>query len=246
MIRYWLFLAAGLPITLFFSLVAVAGGLAGAPAGWHDWVHRWWSRALLLLAGVEVEVRGLEHVDPERPLVVMANHQSLLDIPALLGWLPVSLRFVAKRELSRYPVFSAAMRGAGHVFIDRTDPAQAVGTMEEAARRMSEEHLALGLFPEGTRSSDGRLRRFRRGAFALAVETQTAVVPVAVEGGWRLLPKGRRRLVPGRIRIRCAPPIDLEGLSREDRDEVLRRTRSRIEGMLEELRPADRPAVGSG
>lgn len=236
MIRWLVFYGLGIPVTAFFSALAVVGGLLGAGKGWFDWIHRTWSGIQLRLAGVRVETAGVEHLRREGPQVLAANHQSLLDILALFSSLPVSLRFVAKQELSRWPVFAGAMRRAGHVFIDRTDRRQAVEVMREAGERMGEEGLSLAVFPEGTRSDDGRLARFRRGAFSLAIETGAELVPVAVEGGSEILPRGARRLEPGTIRIRCAEPLSLAGRDREERDRVLRGTREAIEGMLEEMR----------
>lgn len=246
MIRFALFAAAAVPLTLVFSLISLVGGLLRAPAGLHDWVHRWWSRILLRIAGVRVHTEGLEHVEPGAPQVIVANHQSILDIPALFATLPVSLRFVAKRELSRVPVFAHAMRQAGHVFIERSSVSQAIRRMREAGRRMKEQRLALGLFPEGTRSPDGRLRSFHKGTFVLAIQTQTRIVPVAVEGGARILPKGEPRLRPGVIHVRCGRPISLEGLGRDDRDRLVERTREAVAGMLEEIRASVRVAASGG
>lgn len=236
MIRFALFLAVGAPVTLVFSALAVVGGLVGARRGWFDWIHRRWSRILLATAGVRVETEGLEHVARGGPQVLVANHQSLFDILALFVALPVSLRFVAKAELSRVPVFGAAMRRAGHVFIDRADRVQAVEAMRAAGERMKAEGLTLGLFPEGTRSRDGELKRFRRGTFVLAIETQSVVVPVALEGGAEILPAGGRRLEPGTVRIRCGPPVELEGMTRDDRDHLLRSCRETIRRLLDGLR----------
>lgn len=236
MIRFCLFAAAAVPVTLVFSLISLVGGLLRAPAGLHDWVHRWWSRSVLRMAGVRILSEGLEHVEPGAPQVIVANHQSLLDIPALFATLPVSLRFVAKRELSRIPVFAHAMEQAGHIFIERSSLPQAVRRMRAAGRRMKEGRLALGLFPEGTRSPDGRLRSFHKGTFVLAIQTQTRILPVAVEGGSRILSMGGLRLRPGTMHVRCGEPIPLEGLGREDRDRVLERTRRAVAEMLEEIR----------
>lgn len=244
MIRYTAFFALGIPLTGVFSLLAVAGGLIGAGREWYDWIHRTWSRLLIRGAGIRVQTSGLDHLRRGGPKVLVANHQSLLDILALFAALPVSLRFVAKGELSRVPVFAGAMERAGHVFIDRGDRRQAVRAMRRAGERMKREGLSLALFPEGTRSPDGRLRPFKRGGFSLAIESQADLVPVAIEGGHEILDDDRRRLEPGRIRIRCGRPVPLEGRSREDRDWILRQTREAISGMLEELR--ERRAVEEG
>lgn len=236
MLRFIVFLLVGGPVTVLFSLLALAGGPLRAGTGWFDWVHRTWSRILLGVAGVRVEVEGMEHLRVDGPQVLVCNHQSLFDILALFAALPVSLRFVAKKELSGVPVFSGAMRRAGHVFIDRGDRSQAVRAMRRAGDRMREEGLSLGLFPEGTRSPGGRLQPFKKGAFVLAIDTQTDLVPVAVQGGAAILPKGRRRLESRPIRIRCGERMPLEGMSHEDRDEVLHRARDAIASMLHELR----------
>jgi 1-acyl-sn-glycerol-3-phosphate acyltransferase len=235
-IRYLAALAVAVPATILFSVLAVAGGLVRARPPYFDWIQRAWSRLVLTAAGVRVAAEGVEHLDSEGPQVLVANHQSLLDVPALFHALPVSLRFVAKMELSRVPLFGAAVARAGHVFIDRDNPVQAVETMRKAAERMKDEGFTLGLFPEGTRSPDMELRRFRRGPFVLAIETGTVLVPVAVDGGPRVLPPGERRLRPGTVHVRCGEPVDLEGLDRDDRDALLDRARTEVSGMLEAIR----------
>lgn len=244
MLRFVFVWAAGVPVTAFFSLLALAGALVRADKGYFDWIHRTWSRILLRLAGVRVEAEGLEHLRVGGPQVLVCNHQSLFDIFALFAALPVSLRFVAKIELSRVPVFGEAMRRAGHVFVDRDDRPQAVAAMTRAGVRMREEGLTLGLFPEGTRSPGGRLQPFKKGAFVLAIDTQVGLVPVALEGGAAVLPRGRRRLEPRPIRIRCGRRIPLEGKRHEDRNEVLRRSRDAVARMLRELRSERRARRG--
>lgn len=236
MIRLALFLVLAVPTTLLFSLLALVGGIVGAGRGWFDWIHRTWSRLLLRLAGVRVVAEGVEALSSEEPQVLVCNHQSLFDIPALFAALPVSLRFVAKIELSRVPVFAGAMRRAGHVFVDRGDRVQAIDAMQRAGRRMRRDGLTLGLFPEGTRSRDGKLRGFKKGAFALAVETGTAIVPVAVEGGAEILPEGEFRLLPGTIQLRCGERIELDGRESADRNAILETSRDAIARMLGRIR----------
>lgn len=241
MIRTLVYVKTVVFSTLFFSLVAVIGGLAGARRELYDWVHRSWARVVLAAAGVRVEATGLEHLRPGGAHLLVANHQSLFDIWAMMASLPVSLRFVAKEELSRIPVFGRACRAAGHVFIDRSDRAQGVRAVQEATARMRREGLSLVFFPEGTRSPDGRLGRFKRGPFSLAMATGLPLVPVAVEGGLDVLPKGEWRPSAGRIRLRCAAPVSLAGRGAGDRDAVLEETRAAIEEMLEALRTEETP-----
>lgn len=239
MLRRLLFPPFAVASTLFFSAVAAVGGLVGAGRGLFDWVHRTWSRGILWAAGVELRVDGLEHVRSGGAQIFVSNHQSMLDIWALMAALPVSLRFVAKRELARIPVFAGACRAAGHVFIDRSEPTTAAEAIRAAGRRMEREGLSLVLFPEGTRSRDGSLGRFRRGSFALALETDVPLVPVAVDGGARALPPGSLRPRPGLVRVSCGEPIELRGRGPEERQAVLGTTRERILRMLEA--PAELP-----
>lgn len=243
MIRRVLFPPVALLATLFFSAVAVAGGLLRAPKRLYDWVHRRWSRSLLAVAGVEVRAEGLERLRPGSAYILAANHQSVLDIWALMAVLPLSLRFVAKAELSRIPLFARACRAAGHVFIDRRERAGAIETIREAGVRMRREGLSLVVFPEGTRSRDGRLQPFKRGTFVLAIETGAPLVPVAVEGGHRAMPPGAWGPRGGTLVVRCGHPIPLEGRTVEDREEVMRTTRRAIGEMLgEPARPASPPS----
>lgn len=235
-LRGLVFLAVGVPATLLFSLVSLTGGLLRAPKALHDAVHRGWSRVLLAAAGVDVRLEGEEHLRPEAARVLACNHQSVFDILALMAAVPASVRFVAKAELSDVPVFAGAMRSAGHVFVDRTNPRHAISEMRSFGDRMRRDGLAVAVFPEGTRSTDGRLRRFKRAPFLLAIEAGTPVVPVAVEGGGRVLPKGKLLARPGTVSIRVGRPVSTEGLDPGDRGELAGRVRDRVEALLEEAR----------
>ncbi len=226
--------------TAYYSSLALIGGLRSAPHGYQDRVQRGWARALLRASGVSVRADGLEHLEQGGAAILVSNHQSNFDIFALLHALPASVRFVAKQELSRIPALAQAMHAAGHVFIDRSDRRGAVRTMRTAAARMREEGLCLGLFPEGTRSRDGRLGPFKKGSFVLAIEAQLPILPVAVDGGWRLARRGRIRA--GEVRVRVGAPIPTEGRTPADRDAVLAEVRGEVARLLGSLRSeADDP-----
>jgi 1-acyl-sn-glycerol-3-phosphate acyltransferase len=132
------------------------------------------------------------------------------------------------------------------VFIDRSDPIPASAAIRAAGERMAREGLSLVFFPEGTRSPDGVLRRFKKGSFALAIETQADLVPLAIDGGARVLPKGAGRVRPGIIRLECAPAVTLRGLTTDDRDDLTRRTRETVENMLEGLQARGDPPLPQG
>jgi 1-acyl-sn-glycerol-3-phosphate acyltransferase len=154
---------------------------------------------------------------------------------------PASVRFVAKKELGRIPIFAQAMRAAGHVFIDRQDRRGATESMRVAGIRMKRDRLSLGLFPEGTRSRTGRLGKFKKGALGLAIETQVPIVPLAVDGGYRVSTRGWIRA--SRMRMSLAGPLPTKDKCVDDREEMLAAVRGEIAVMLEEAGKVPAPSI---
>lgn len=197
------------------------------PGGLFDQVPRDYSHDLLHFNRIEVRSEGLEHLRGLGPCVFVANHQSWFDIPALVVVLPGSIRFLAKKELGRVPLFGRALRAAGHIEIDRHD----LGSAVEAYRGAAEE-IRMGLsamvFAEGTRSRDGRLLPFKKGPFVLAIVARVPVVPVYVEGGREVLPRGSLRPRPGVLTVHVGEPIPTIGLGYEDREALSSRARAAL------------------
>jgi 1-acyl-sn-glycerol-3-phosphate acyltransferase len=184
------------------------------------------ARDLTWMLGVRVHVHGLEHLRTGGPFVFAPNHQSHLDILALLAFLPGRTRFAAKMELWQHPVVGAVLDTLGMVPIDRGRPENAIEALNRAGAR--EESLVI--FPEGKRSRDGQLADFKKGAFVLAISLGRPVVPVAVRGTRRLMPRGSQLTVrPGDVEIIVEPPIPTVGLGHEDRDALAAQTRAAIE-----------------
>ena len=184
------------------------------------------ARTLSRLLGVDVHMRGLEHVAGGGSFVYAPNHQSHLDILSLLGYLPGRTRFAAKRELWRHPVVGGVLDTLGMVPIDRDHPEAAI----ERLKRAAAEHSSLVIFPEGTRSRTGTLLPFKKGAFVLAIGAQLPVVPVICRGTRRLMPRGSRlAVVPGDVEIVLEAPIPTAGLGYDDRDALAARVRAAIE-----------------
>ncbi|MDP2497449.1 MAG: lysophospholipid acyltransferase family protein [Candidatus Palauibacterales bacterium] len=235
-LRGLLFLVVAVPATLLASLAVLIGGLMRAPRGFHDRVQRWWSRTLLAAAGVEVRVSGEENLEPGGAQVLACNHQSMFDILVLMATVPASVRFVAKAEIASVPVFAGAMRSSGHVFIDRTNPRHAITRMRSFGDRMRRDGLSVVVFPEGTRSRDGTLRRFKRAPFLLAIEADAPVLPVAVEGGGDVMPKGTVWTRPGRMSIRIGPALATDGLDSSDRGDLAECAHDRVADLLEQSR----------
>ena len=190
-----------------------------------------WARAVLWCAGVRVVVEGRELLPPEDAQVYVATHQSMLDIPALFTVVPPRTRFVAKRELFRVPLFGQAIRMLGFVPIDREDRRAAVAALGRAADLARERRPVL-VFPEGTRSRDGRLLPFKRGAFALAHELRLPIVPIAVIGGVDRMPASALRVVPGRMTLRVGRTIDPGHDDYSSRNSLLDVARTEIERLV--------------
>jgi len=181
-----------------------------------------WSRPILWMVGARLRLEPLPDVDWSRPHLFAMNHQSTLDIPAAFAVLPVNLRFVAKHSLSQVPFVGWYMRRTGMVFVDRSKRARAVESLRLAGERIRAGANIL-IFPEGTRSRDGKILPFKKGPFALALEAKVPIVPVVIEGSSQALPADAWTMSPGKaIRVKVGQPISTEGRSEDDREALAR------------------------
>jgi 1-acyl-sn-glycerol-3-phosphate acyltransferase len=183
-----------------------------------------WVRLNLLLYGVRVRARRLAPIDPSAPYVFMSNHRSQFDILAVVvALIEFQLRWVAKVELTRVPVFGWALKHTGHIIIDRSNHHQSVASLR-AARSKMEDGVSVVIFPEGTRSQAHQaLLPFKKGGFMLALETGFPIVPIAVRGSREILPRGSWQPASGEIEVVIGAPIPVAGV---DRDELVERVRA--------------------
>jgi 1-acyl-sn-glycerol-3-phosphate acyltransferase len=193
-----------------------------------------WARIGAWVTPMPVSVLGRENIAPGQSYVVVSNHQSLFDILVLYGWLGLDIRWVMKKELRSVPGLGIACQALGHIYIDRSDHEAAVRSINEAQERITGGTSVI-FFPEGTRSDDGRLKRFKKGAFRFAIDTGIPVLPVTVDGTCDVLPARRYDLRPGRSRLVIHPPISTDGLTRSDLTSLSDRVRSTIETALPRL-----------
>lgn len=197
-----------------------------------DEAPRVWSKGILRVAGVDVEIEGTENIDPDRAQIVASNHASWFDVFALAAYFPGVYHFVAKQELARIPIFGRSWIACEHIAIDRSNHSAAVASLDRAAEKIRSEDATIVMFPEGTRSPTGELQRFKKGTFVLALEAGVPVVPVAILGSHEVMPKGSWTVRPGRIRVRIGAPIPVEGLDLTDRDALLTATRAAVADLL--------------
>ena len=177
------------------------------------WITRGWAKIVLFCAGVRVDVQGSEHV-PRGPAIYAANHVSALDIPLLFACLPADFRIIHKSSLYWAPVIGGYLYFGGHIGVDRANPFKARQSLKRAAERIRQ-GLSVAVFPEGTRSRDGRLQAFKRGTFVLAQDAGVPVVPVSLIGVKALVPQGLVRARPGRVTLRLHPPVPTAGRTPE-------------------------------
>lgn len=193
-----------------------------------------WSRRLVERAGIVIETRGREHITTGQTYVVMSNHQSHYDIPVLFQALAIPIRMVAKAELFRIPIFGQAMLDSGFIEVDRANRRRALESIKLAGRRIREDHLSIWIAPEGTRSRDGSLGEFKTGGFHLAREAGVPILPVTIDGTWRVHRSGDRRVHRGRsVRVVIHAPLDPVHYGRDGIKGLMADVRSRIEGGFE-------------
>ncbi len=179
------------------------------------WTTRAWARILIAIAGGRVGVSGLENLPASGGVLFVSNHQGAFDIPLLLGYIPGLKGFVSKKENSRLPIVGTWMKLLRCIFIDRKDLRQSARAI---ARGISDLQAGRSLivFPEGTRSKSGVMRRFKDGSFKLATRSGAAIVPLTIDGSYRLLEGNRGRITPGDVRLHIHAPIRLSDLSHAD------------------------------
>ena len=217
--------------TAAFALVAVGLALVLKPRRLSAVSAVPWARTIARVTPMTVEVAGRSNVDPGRSYVVVANHQSLYDIVAVYGWLGLDLRWVMKRELRKVPGLGLASERLGHIFVDRSSRRAAVETLASARRRLAEGASVL-FFPEGTRSPDGEVAPFKRGAFRMALDLGLPILPMTIIGTRDVLPPGSRDLRPGAARLLIHPPIETADWSQERLGELTERAREIIAAPL--------------
>lgn len=186
-----------------------------------------WAKIILWVCGARVKVHGQENVDRDEPRIYLSNHQSYFDIFTLLAYLPADFKFILKQELMRIPLFGFAMKRARYIAIDREEPRKAVKSINEAANKIKEGSSML-VFPEGTRSADGKLQPFKTGGFRLALKAGCDVVPVAITNSRNIVPKKSLKINKGTIAMNIGTPISVKDYTKKDMDKLMARVREAI------------------
>jgi len=192
---------------------------------------RTWAKIILAAGGVKVKVEGLHNIDKGGPYIFAANHQSQFDIFAMQGCFDFDFRWLAKKELFQIPLFGRAMQLAGYISIDRSHGREALKSLNEAAERIAAGTSVI-LFPEGTRSLDGKLHDFKSGGMVLAIKSGVPLVPVGICGTYEILPKGRLLAKPGHVIIRVGKPIETRQFSASQKHELAAKIQSEVARLI--------------
>jgi len=193
---------------------------------------RWMMRVGRLILGIDLVAAGLDRLDRGTPYVFMCNHLSFLDAPLLMTVLDRTARVIVKRFVFRIPVLGLGMRFSGYVPLDREGAGAGRRSISRAVQLIKEKGYSFLIYPEGTRSFDGKLLPFRRGGFFLALESGAPIVPVSIKGTYELMPRGQRFVRKGQVRITIHEPIPVTGLTVETIPELMEKARAAVSSGL--------------
>jgi 1-acyl-sn-glycerol-3-phosphate acyltransferase len=217
------------PVTFVLSSLAFGSVPFDRKGDFFRWCPWTWSKCILWTFGIKVEVKGLEHIDLNQPYIFVSNHASMADIPTVLVALKGRVNFVFKKELTWVPIWGWALRYGHSIMIDRSNPRDAMASIERAVKTIREGQSVI-LFPEGTRTSDGKLQPFKRGAFTLAAKSGVPVVPMTINNTYGIMPKGSFIVKRADISVVLERPILTVGLeSKTDELELMDRVHKAIE-----------------
>lgn len=194
---------------------------------WASSFQRAWVYALFCLNGIHIRIQGRENLREGSSNILISNHASLLDIPAIVAAVPLPVRFIAKKSLIWFPIFGWFMYLAKHVLIDRDSAVSAVKSLKKASRLMKQ-GISVVVFPEGTRTPDGEVKEFKRGAFLLALQSRMPIVPISISGTYKMLPRTGCCFRPGTIDLKIGSPIPTQGFPIREVGHLVEKVRKTI------------------
>lgn len=192
-------------------------------------VSRMWSKGVLFVSGVQLKITGLENTLFDSPKIFVSNHQGNYDIPILIAALPVHFRFLVKKELFKIPFFGWHLRGRGDILIDRQSGQKAHRTLSEVSK-LVKSGIPVLIFPEGTRSLDGKIHPFKRGSMLVASLSKAKIVPIAISGSFNIQKKGSFFINPSKVILNIGKPVEIEKAEgfRIDQDKLLLDIQSKV------------------
>jgi len=219
--------------TIFLGALSIPFGFFDKDGSILHAFARTWARLTMKSILSPFKVAGMEQIDISKPHVFAVNHASALDIPALYAFLPFQFRIVHKKELWSYPIVGWHLKRSGQVCVDQQHPTRSVGQIKSALRTLKN-GMPLVIFPEGGRTSDGKIQPFLPGAFFFAIKAQVDIVPIALRGMYELLPMNTYHIKPRPLEMRVGKPISTAGLTLRDMEALSAKVQSAVEEMYYE------------
>ena len=219
-------------ITILTTSIVIVGGLFGDASFWGYYPPKIWSKLFCVISLVKVEVKGRENIKDNESYIFVANHQGAFDIFLIYGYLNHNFKWVLKHTLRKIPMVGKACEAAKHIFVDRTNPKGIKRTIEEAKKTL-QGGMSVVVFPEGTRSDNGKMKKFKKGAFQLAVDLNMPVVPMTINGSYKILSKSSFFINPGKLTLTIHKPImpPVEGY---DMDSLVEESYQKVVSALED------------
>ena len=190
-----------------------------------------WAKTACFFVPLKVKVIGEENFSTEKSYIIVANHQSMADIIILQAYIKLTIKWIMKKELGSIPIFGFACKKLGCIYVDRFNHASALASMNAAQKNLSKTSSVI-FFPEGTRTRDGKLLNFKKGAFRFAMATGTPILPVTIKDSMKILPADSLDVSPGSTTIIIHPPINMKNRNIEELEEILSFTRKTIASAL--------------
>ncbi|AIK36232.1 lysophospholipid acyltransferase family protein [Bacillus pseudomycoides] len=191
----------------------------------------WFGKKMVRVAGSTVQVNGIENVPKDKPVLVVSNHQSDMDIPVLLGYLNKPIGFVSKAEIKKFPIVPTWMELMNCVFMDRSNRRQSLQAIKDGIELLKNGH-SIVIFPEGTRSKGREMGEFKAGSFHLAVKAGVAILPVTVDGTYKMFEANGNRMKPAHATVTISKPITPEQYASMDIKELTQYTKDIIAAQL--------------
>ncbi len=219
-------------ITFIIALPLITTSLFDRKGGYPYWFMRLWAQLVSKAMGLSCSIYGADKIVPGTSYIITPNHQGNADILALVTTLPLRFRWVIKRELLKIPFFGWALGATGAISLNRSNRQQAVRSLKDGTSKLAGGWSVL-IYPEGTRTSDGNLQTFKKGAFMMAVQTGIPILPVTCNGAFKIMPKKTLAFRPGHITVTVGDPVPSKGLTEADVPELIDKTRAAIEKHLD-------------
>lgn len=223
-----------LVVTILAALATIIGSMVGCSRNFGYWPGHIWAKIFCALSLVRVTLIGRDKINKKTSYVFVANHQGAYDIFSIYGYLGHNFRWMMKKGLEKIPLVGYSCRVSGHIYVDNSTPSAVRETMETAEKRLAG-GLSVVVFPEGARTRDGHLHKFRRGAYSLAMEFGLPVVPVTIDGAYKVLPIGGILPRPGHIKLTIHDPIYPGEGGRHELAELMEKSYEAIASALPEV-----------